>query len=60
MSDPVLATQIITVGTATVSVIGSDGAGKSKILTAAEIRAAAELSAGVTAARVLSYSLIGN
>jgi hypothetical protein len=42
MSDPTLATQIITTGTATVSVIGSDGSGKSKILSAAEVRAAAQ------------------
>lgn len=42
MSDPTLATQILTTGTATVSVIGSDGAGKSKILSAAEVRNAAE------------------
>jgi hypothetical protein len=43
--DPTLATQIITTGTATVSVIGSDGAGKSKILSAAEVRTAGEAAA---------------
>lgn len=59
MSDPIRATDIITTGTASVSVIGSDGTGKSKIMTAAEVRAAAEVSAGITAARVLSYSLMG-
>jgi hypothetical protein len=42
MSDPTIATGIITTGTATVSVIGSDGSGKSKVLTAAEVRTAAE------------------
>lgn len=42
MSDPTLVTQIITTGTASVSVIGADGSGKSKVLTAAEVRTAAE------------------
>jgi hypothetical protein len=41
-SDPTLVTGIATPGVSTVSVIGSDGSGKSKVLSAAEIRAAAE------------------
>jgi ABC-type phosphate/phosphonate transport system ATPase subunit len=58
-SDPTLVTGISTPGVSTVSVIGSDGAGKSKVLSAAEIRAAAEITSGTSAARVLSYSLMG-
>lgn len=43
MSDPVPVSAISTVGTATVSAIGSNGSGGGKILSAAELRAAASL-----------------
>jgi hypothetical protein len=45
-SDPTLVTGIATPGVSTVGVIGSDGAGKSKILSASEIRTAVGVSEG--------------
>lgn len=42
MSDPVPVSAISTAGTATVSAIGSNGSGGGKIMSAAELRAAAE------------------
>jgi hypothetical protein len=64
MSDPTLVTQIITTGTATVSVIGSDGSGKSKIMSAEEVRTAGEaqqtLVSGTNIKTINSTSLLGS